>query len=137
MMLKKLIHTLIAALFILSADVCLLAAPPAATIQKAKTMIEQARQHLPIKGYGISLTEVSYDSSTYTLVYRYDYTLPVTKPTPASIKETKIGLVHLMKAKPDSEEMQYLKAGIAFHYKYYSEDGNFLFEVKITPEDVG
>ena len=91
MMLKKLIHTLIAALFILSADVCLLAAPPAATIQKAKTMIEQARQHLPIKGYGISLTEVSYDSSTYTLVYRYDYTLPVTKPTPASIKETKIG----------------------------------------------
>lgn len=46
MMLKKLIHPLIAVLFILCADVCLLAAPPEATIQKAKTMIEQARQHL-------------------------------------------------------------------------------------------
>lgn len=127
---------LVAALLIVSANFAF-AAPPLSMIQKAKDMVEDARYQLPVSvGNGLMLTNVSYDSKTYTLVYRYHYTFPVSKPSNEAIKESKLGVVHLLKANPNSEDMQFLKSGITFHYNYYSENGTFLYAVKITPSDI-
>ena len=134
---KKNLRVLIVILIILVGNISICAAPPLAAIQKAKNLVENARYQLPVEaGYGLVLTQVSYDSKTYTLVYRYHYTIPVAKPTTQAIYESKQGIIHLLKANPNSEDMQILKSGISFHYNYYDMDGNFLWAVKITPADV-
>ena len=113
------------------------AAPPLSIIQKAKGQVENARYYLPAQaGYGLMLTQVDYDSKTYTMVYRYHYTMYAEKPSAAAIKEVKQGMIHLIKANPQSDDMQFLQAGITFHYNYYSENGTFLYAVKITPSDI-
>ena len=134
---KNLIRTIIVALFIVSTNICLSAQPPLETVQKAKTMVENARPQLPFPGgYGLLLTELSYDSKTYSLVYRYRYTVPATKPTNKAIKESKQSLILLLKSHPDSEDMKFLKDGITYYYNYYSQQGDFLFAVKITPDAI-
>lgn len=134
---NRIIRILIVAILLLSANIRLNAVPPLATIQKAKEAVENARYVLPMQaGNGIILTQVDYDSKTYSLVYRYHYTVPVEVPSKGTINETKKGMIHLTKANPDSEEMMLLNDGITFDYNYYSEDGTFLFSVKITPDDV-
>ncbi len=81
------------------------------------------------------MTQVIYDSKTYSLVYSYHFTVPAIKPTSESINEIRTGLIHMFKANPNSEEMKYLKSGITFHYNYYSQDGDFLYSIKLTPDD--
>lgn len=133
---KKFIISLSTALLI-AASSSIFAAPPLSAIQKAKNQVESVRDQLPIQvSNGLILTQVSYDSKTYTMVFRYYYTIPVTKPTATAIKETKLSMIHLLKANPNSEDMQILKSGISFHYNYYTEDGTFLYAVKITPSDI-
>ena len=128
---------LILALMFSCAGISVNAAPPLSYIQKAKNIVEEARFQLPVEaGYGLTLTQVQYDSKTYSLVYRYHYTIPVQKPDANSIKERKMSVVHLLKANPATEDMQLLKNGISFHYNYYSQDGTFMYAIKITPEDV-
>lgn len=124
-------------IMLISISVAAIAAPPLATIQKAKNMVENARYQLPADvGNGMTLSQVNYDSKTYTLVYRYHYYVPSHKPTLDAINETKQGIVHLLKAQPYCDEMTFLKDGITFHYNYYSSDGTFLYAVKITPADI-
>lgn len=48
----------------------------------------------------------------------------------------KLGIIHMLKANPNSEDMQLLKGGITFHYNYYSIDGDFIYAMKITPADI-
>lgn len=84
----------------------------------------------------LCLRTISYNSNNYSLVYRYHYTVPVTKPTTSAINEAKQGIIHLLKANPNSEDMQLVKNGITFHYNYYDTDGNFIYAIKITPSDV-
>jgi hypothetical protein len=134
---KRLIRLLIVGAIAIAAGLNVNAAPPSPVIQKAKATVENARYILPAEaGYGIMLTQVNYDSKTYTLVYRYHFTIPATKPTANAINETKQGVVHMLKAQPNSEEMQLLKGGITFHYNYYTTEGTFLYAIKITPSDV-
>lgn len=133
---KKFILSTIA-LLVLATSTQILAAPPLSTIQKVKEQVENIRYQLPVQaGYGLMLTQVSYDSQKYTIVYRYHYAIPVEKPTAEAVKEAKLGIVHMLKANPNSEDMQFLKAGITFHYNYYTEAGSFLYAIKITPADV-
>ena len=134
---KNFFKAIILVLFFASTSSQVSAAPPLSIIKKAKDMVERVRYELPaeISPYML-LTQLSYDSKTYTLVYRYHCTVPVTKPTPESIKEAKLGVIHMLKANPQSEDMLFVKSGISFHYNYYSEDGKFLYAVKITPADI-
>lgn len=123
--------------FALGAGVPVFGAPPLSVIQKVKEQVEAARYKLPVQaGYGLTLTQVSYDSKTYTMVYRYHYNMHVEKPTSEAIKEAKLGVVHLIKANPNSEEYKFVKSGISFHYNYYTENGQFLYAVKITSADL-
>lgn len=134
---KKQCKALIVALSVFSASVCTFAAPPLATIQKAKAMVEEARYQLPVQvNYGLLWNQIDYDSKTYSLVYQYYFTVPATKPTSDAIKEAKMGIIHFLKANPNSEDVQFLKAGMSFYYKYYSLDGDFLYAVRITPNDI-
>lgn len=134
---KNLVKAIVFALFILSANISAFAIPPLSTIQKVKEQVENVRYQLPAQaGYGLMLTQVSYDSQKYTIVYRYHYTVPAVKPTQEAIQEAKLGIIHMLKANPNSEDMQFIKAGITFHYNYYNEDGTFLYAIKITPQDV-
>ncbi len=133
---NKFIISLITA-FALGAGVPVFGAPPLSVIQKAKEQVEAARYQLPVQaGYGLTLTQVSYDSQTYTIVYRYHYNMYVEKPTPEAIKEAKLGIVHMMKANPNSEDYQFVKSGISFHYNYYTENGQFLYAIKIISADL-
>lgn len=119
------------------ANVTAIATPPLNIIRVAKQQVENARYQLPLDiGNGLALTQLSYDSSKYTLVYRYHYYIPVVRPSNTIIRERKLGLIHLLKSDPNSQEMQLLTSGITFHYNYYTEDGEFLFAIKITPQDV-
>lgn len=137
MFMKKTIKTLIVALSVFSANVCTFAAPPLATIQKAKAMVEEARYQLPVQmNYNLLWTQVDYDSKTYSLVYQYYYTVPITKPSNESINEAKLSAIHFLKANPYSEEIQFIKAGMSFHYKYYSLEGKFLYAIRITSADI-
>ncbi len=135
---KNLLRALLLALFlILVGGGVSNAAPSLAIIQKAKGVVETARYELPVEiAPGLTLTQVSYNSEKYTLVYRYHFTVYVEKPNADAIKEAKLALVHMLKANPNSDEMQLIKGGITFHYNYYSENGTFLYAVKITPADV-
>ncbi len=129
---KNFIVTFLVALFILFGAGHSYAAPTLATIQKAKAVVETARYQLPVQiSPAIMLTQVSYDSEKYTLVYRYHFTVAATKPTAEAIKESKLGIIHIFKANPESGDTQLLKGGITFHYNYYSEDGTFLYAIKI------
>lgn len=113
------------------------AVPPLSLIQKAKDQVEAARYQLPVQvGYGLTLTKLSYDSQTYTIVYRYHYNMYVEKPTPEAIKEAKLGIIHMFKANPNAEDYKFVKGGITFHYNYYTEDGSFLYAIKITSADL-
>lgn len=137
MFMKKTIKTLIVALSVFSANVCTFAAPPLTTIQKAKAMVEEARYQLPVQmHYNLLWTQVDYDSKTYSLVYQYYYTVPIIKPSNESINEAKLGIIHFLKANPYSEETQFIKAGMSFHYKYYSLEGKFLYAIRITSADI-
>lgn len=134
---KQILRILFTSILIMVASINIYAAPPLSAIQKAKTVVEDARYQLPVEiGNGLILTQVSYDSKSYTLVYRYHYAVIVTKPSSNTINEVKQGMIHLLKAHPDSDEMQILKSGISFHYNYYNDDGTFLYAVKITPSDI-
>lgn len=134
---KKLIRAIVIALFVISASANVLAIPPAASIQKVKQSVESLRYQLPIDiGYGLNLTQVSYDSQRYTLVYRYQYTMYVEKPSNDAIWEAKQSMIHMAKINPNSEEMQLLRDGFTFHYNYYSMGGEFLYAIKITYADV-
>lgn len=125
------------AIIIMAANATVQAAPPLDAIRKVKAMVEDARYQLPADaGYGLMLTQVNYDSKTYTIIYRYHYINPTQKPSPSTISEVKKGLIHMLKANPNSEDMQLLKAGFTFHYNYYNPDGSFLYANKITPADV-
>ena len=133
---NRLIKTITLMLMIVGANISIFAVPPLSSIQKAKETVENARYQLPIQvSYGLMLTQVSYDSTNYTLVYRYHYIIPVAKPSNEAIKESKLGIIHMLKANPNSEDMQLLKAGITFHYNYYSEDGTFLYAIKLSASD--
>lgn len=114
------------------------AAPPTAMVQRAKTLAENVRYQLPAQiMYGISLTKVVYDSKTSSLVYDYHYTLPIQKKlTAQSVKEVKQGVIHFLKANPDSDDMQFLKSGISYIYNYYKLDGTFLIALRITSADI-
>ncbi|MBD5232156.1 MAG: hypothetical protein HDS66_08420 [Bacteroidales bacterium] len=134
---KNVIRAMLIALAFAVATISANASPTLATIQKAKDVVEAARYQLPAEaGYGLMLTQVSYDSNKYTLVYRYYATMPATKPTAEAINEIKQAIIHMVKAQPNSEEMQLLKGGISFHYNYYTTEGTFLYAIKITPADV-
>ncbi|MDE7387046.1 MAG: hypothetical protein K2N28_07910 [Muribaculaceae bacterium] len=134
---KNIVKTIVAALFILSVNIGAFAIPPLSTIQKVKDQVENIRYQLPAQaGYGLMLTQVSYDSQKYTIVYRYHYTVTAVKPSPEAINEAKQSIIHMLKANPNGEDMQFIKAGITFHYNYYNEDGTFLYAIKITPQDV-
>lgn len=134
---NKFIKSLVFALMMICASTVALAVPPAATIQKAKNMVESAQYQLPAQaGYGIMLTQVKYDSSSYSLVYRYQYTAQVPQPTANAINEAKQAMIHFVKANPNSEDMQFLKDGITFHYNYYNADGSYMYTIKIRPSDV-
>lgn len=133
---KKFIISLITA-FALGAGVPAFGTPPLSVIQKVKEQVEAVRYQLPVQaGYGLTLTQVSYDSQTYTIVYRYYFNTYVEKPTPEAINEAKLGIVHMMKANPSSEDYQFVKGGITFQYNYYTESGSFLYTIKITPADL-
>ena len=137
MIMKKIIKTLVVALSVFSASVCTFAAPPLTTIQKAKAMVEEARYQLPVQAnYNLLWTQVDYDSKTYSLVYKYYYTVPITKPSNEAINEAKLSIIHLLKANPSSEDTQFIKAGMSFHYKYYSLEGKFLYAIRITSADI-
>lgn len=134
---KSFVRILLVALLIISANISAFAAPPLSTIQKVKEQVESVRYQLPAQaGYGLMLTQVSYDSQKYTIVYRYHFVIPVEKPSTEAIKEARLSMIHMLKANPNSEDMQFLKDGITFHYNYYNEDGTFLYAIKITPQDV-
>lgn len=134
---KTSLKTLVIAFMLVCANVCAVAAPPLSIVQKAKAMVEDARYQLPVEmGNGLTLYQLSYNSGTYSLVYRYYYSMEVTKPSSEAIKETKLGLIHLLKANPNSQDMMYLKNGITFHYNYYNPDGTFVYAMKITPADI-
>lgn len=131
------IKTFNIAIILICASVTALAAPPLATIQEAKDMVEAARYQLPVDlGNGMTLSQLDYDSKTYSLVYRYHYYIPAEKPSLEAINETKQGLIHFIKAQPNSEDMRFLKDGISFHYNYYASDGTFVYDLRITPEDI-
>lgn len=127
---------MVVALMIIGANAVALAAPPAATIRQAQNVVQMARQQLPMQMANMILYEVSYDRSNYTLVYRYKFTVHVNRPSEAKIREAKQGLVAMLKAMPNSEDMQLITNGITFHYNYYNSDGTFLYAVKIRPSDV-
>ena len=134
---KKLKRTIAVAAVIIATNLSTFAAPPASVIQKVKSQVETMSYYLPSEaGYGLTLTQVRYDSSTYSIVYKYQYYLPVNTPTKAAIAEVKQGMIHMLKANPNAEDMQFIKSGITFHYRYYSSDGEFLYSIKITPSDV-
>ena len=107
------------------------ATPPLQMIQKANECVDNARKQLPLNmGDGLKLTQ------TYTLVYKYQYTIPIEKPTAEKIKEAKQSVVYLLKANPTSDDMEMVKSGISFHFTYYSEDNTFLYDISITADDI-
>lgn len=113
------------------------ATPPLQMIQKANECVDNARKQLPLNmGDGLKLTQLIYDSQTYTLVYKYQYTIPIEKPTAEKIKEAKQSVVYLLKANPTSDDMEMVKSGISFHFTYYSEDNTFLYDISITADDI-
>ena len=58
------------------------------------------------------------------------------KLTAQSVKEVKQGVIHFLKANPDSDDMQFLKSGISYIYNYYKLDGTFLIALRITSADI-
>lgn len=113
------------------------AAPPLASIQRAKAIEEEARWQLPMEsGFGLTMTSVEFDSQSNTLEYTYYYSFPVDVPSPESIQERRQATIHLLKANPQSEDYQLCKSGISYRYIYFSEDGDYLFESSISPDDL-
>ena len=112
------------------------AAPTLAIINKAKAIVEEARYQLPTQINGMTLTQVSFDSKTNSLVYRWYMPIEMEKPSAEMIKERKQAIVHLIKGNPDIEDSQLIKGGISFWYNYYNPDGTFLYAVKVTPADI-
>ena len=134
---KKTIKLLVVALLMFCTNVSVFAAPSLAAIKKVKAEVENVRYKLPIDmGNGLTLTQMAYDSQNYTIVYRYHYSVPVTKPSANTIKESKLAVIHMLKANPNSEDYIYLKEGFTYHYNYYTMDGDFLYAIKITPQDI-
>ncbi len=134
---KKLIRLLAVAVAIFVASIHAMAAPPAFAIQKAKAAVEEMRYKLPLEGSpGIIWFQMSYDNQKYTIVYRYQYTIPVAIPKEAEVRERKNNVIQLLKAMPECTDTEIIRAGITYHYNYYDEDGNFLYAFKITPADL-
>ena len=134
---NKFIKSLVFALMMICASTVALAVPPAATIQKAKNVAESAQYQLPMQVYqGLMVTQIKYDSSSYSLVYRYQFTVQIPQPSTDAINEAKLAMIHLVKANPNSEDAQLIKNGITFQYNYYNADGSYIYTIKIRPSDI-
>lgn len=121
---------------LMSTHLCALGAPTLSMINKAKAIVEEARYQLPIESGGMTLTQVSFDSKSYSLIYRYYFLFPMEKPSNEVLKERKLGAIHTLKGNPGTGELEMLKGGISFWYNYYNPDGTFLYAIKITPADI-
>lgn len=110
--------------------------PSAETIESVKSQVAQAQQYLPVEGgVGLLITDMNFNSSTNTINYTYQYTVPgVVKPSDSEIKEAKRIAVSTMKNMPREKEM--IEQGITFHYDYFSNDGQFLYSTDISIDDL-
>ena len=106
------------------------------TVDLVKSELEAFSKHLPIEGgLGMLITDVDFDDATYTIKYRYQYTVPgVHKPSDSQIKEAKNITVNITKSLP--KEKKLLQQGFTFRYDYYSLDNEYLFTQEITKEDL-
>lgn len=116
---------------------CSKKAPSEEAIKEAKERVEQMSSYLPSQvNDNMMLDEVTFDSDNYTIVYRYSYILPIEKPSPEQIDAAKEAILALVKAVPDDPEIKLLEEGIICYYNYYNPNGDFVFAIKITADDL-
>lgn len=105
-------------------------------IDSVKNEITVFSKHLPIEaGLGLIITDIDYDDSSYTLEYKYQYTVPgISKPSESEINEGKKAAVAFLKSQP--KEKNLIEKGFSFRYVYYSLEGEYLFTQEISAEDL-
>lgn len=105
-------------------------------IDLVKTELNTFSRYLPIEGgIGLLITDVEYDEATYTIQYKYQYTVPgVHKPSESQINEAKKLAVGIILQQP--KEKKLLEQGFSFRYDYYSLDDEYLFTQQIALEDI-
>lgn len=81
------------------------------------------------------ITDVDYDDANNVVRYKYKYTVPgIKKPTESKLKEAKQTVVSITKS--IDKEREVLEEGISFHYDYYSLEGEYLYSVDLTKDDI-
>lgn len=110
--------------------------PSKESIDKVKAQIVLLEKYLPIEGgVGMVITDVDYDDANNVVRYKYQYTVPgVKKPTESKLKEAKQTVVSITKS--IDKERKVLEEGISFHYDYYSLEGEYLYSVDLTKDDI-
>lgn len=110
--------------------------PSPQAIQQLQAQVDQIKPSLPIEaGIGMVMTDIYFDEENYSLNYKYQYTVPgVTVPSDEKIKAAKEGACNMIKALP--ADLEILKQGVSFHYEYYSKEGEFLYSLDLTKDDL-